>query len=270
MVNLVDGSDTITSFNFTIIHNSGTSIPQADFLSRCISPIEYSMPSQLVLPLFPRNTLLQLQSTMDWNSNELCHLIPRKIIGGIYYYLSTTCVPIIPAPTQKEILNWHCNLLHMGGSRLLRRLQQLVVWVGMKSHVTAAVASCDFCSCWRRKNGRAFDHGKLIPQSRGVTFSEIEIDILGPLALSREGDRFVVSVIDTFSKFLITWAIPSATSALVCSGLVTNVIFPYGIPMRVRSDRGTQFMSNEFDRCVHSSTSSTHPLHRTIPNRRDW
>ena len=234
--------DKLSSYSFTVEHAEGRNIPHADYLSRhpvfeC-SALEISR--DLVLPIFNQQELVRRQK----NLKEL--EVEWKRIGSIWHKYcgdDRGWIPVIDKPELKEVVSWHKSMSHFGETKLYNRLSDLVWWRGMRADIVQVVKSCDFCQKWRARSGRQMSHGKMQETLYSGVFRELQMDILGPVEDGLNGYRFIVSVVDMFSKFLVAWPMKKIESSGVVAQLVKNVLFKYGVPWIIRSDNGPQFVS---------------------------
>jgi transposase InsO family protein len=74
-------------------------------------------------------------------------------------------------------------------------------------------------------------------------FSHLHMDFMGPLTTSKEGFRYLFTIIDRSSRWLE--AIPSATmdTDTCVEALISNWVARFGHPAVITSDRGSQFTS---------------------------
>ena len=64
---------------------------------------------------------------------------------------------------------------------------------------------------------------------------------MGPFISGRKGERFILSVIDCFSRYLILIPIKDHSATTVSQTLYERVIGYFGCPRKILSDRGTEF-----------------------------
>ena len=74
----------------------------------------------------------------------------------------------------------------------------------------------------------------------------LNVDLIGPLAVSRNGYRYILTVIDVFSKFGVASPLTDKSAKTVARAFVNDVICPYGICKELTSDRGSEFVSEIF------------------------
>ncbi|GFX48773.1 transposon Tf2-8 polyprotein [Trichonephila clavipes] len=74
-------------------------------------------------------------------------------------------------------------------------------------------------------------------------FENLAIDIFGPLPESKDGKRWILIIEDCTTKWVELFALPNATAKECAITLIEEVLLRYGIPRRLISDNGTQFVS---------------------------
>ncbi|GFX17538.1 retrovirus-related Pol polyprotein from transposon 297 [Trichonephila clavipes] len=74
-------------------------------------------------------------------------------------------------------------------------------------------------------------------------FETLSIDLFGSLLESKDGKRWILIIEDCTTKWVELFALPNATSKECAITLIEEVLLRYGIPRRLISDNGTQFVS---------------------------
>ncbi|GBL98273.1 Retrovirus-related Pol polyprotein from transposon 412 [Araneus ventricosus] len=69
------------------------------------------------------------------------------------------------------------------------------------------------------------------------------LDILGPFPVTTKGNRYVLVLMEYFTKWKEAIPIPDQGASIVAEELVQTWISSYGVPMTLRSDQGTNFNS---------------------------
>ena len=118
---------------------------------------------------------------------------------------------------------------------------QLFSWKGMFQHVRDHIAACPTCAC--RKTPVDHKTGVLQPWSGSCEEPNdtIHVDIVGPLSATPQGNRWVLTVIDRYSKYPAAFPLKSTTAEVVCKVLFDGWITLFGIPRRIVTDQGPQF-----------------------------
>ena len=104
----------------------------------------------------------------------------------------------------------------------------------------------------------------------------IAIDIVGgkdSLPLTPRKHKYILSIIDCFTRYAIAVPFSDQSSAVVISALIGNYIRVYGTPRRILFDKGRIFKSSEFSyfynlfRICKIRTSAYHPQSNGICER---
>ena len=74
----------------------------------------------------------------------------------------------------------------------------------------------------------------------------VAIDVLGPLIKSQKGDKYVLVLVDCFTKCTEAYAIPNQEALATAEVLVNGFICRFGTPLQILSDQGTNFQSKLF------------------------
>ena len=71
----------------------------------------------------------------------------------------------------------------------------------------------------------------------------VSIDIVGPLPVDGRSNRFIVTIMDVYSRYLIAVPVKNHRAATVSRCLYESVVAYFGAPRSILSDRGTEFTS---------------------------
>ena len=72
------------------------------------------------------------------------------------------------------------------------------------------------------------------------------MDVAGPFPVSNAGNRYVIVVMDYFSKWPEVYAIPNQETNTITNVFVNNWVCLYGVPIERHSDQGRNFESAVF------------------------
>ena len=95
-------------------------------------------------------------------------------------------------------------------------------------------------------------------------FEKIAIDIVGPLPITEDGSRFILTMQDDLTKYSYAIPIPNH-EAMTVANEICKFITLFGIPKTILSDQGTDFMSNlikellKLFKTKHITSSPYHP-----------
>lgn len=124
---------------------------------------------------------------------------------------------------------------HLGVEKTLEKIKESFYWPAMKDYIQDYCRQCD--RCFSRKPNRQKNKAPLGSYLVGDPMERIAIDILGPLPLTKSGNRFILVITDTFTKWTEAIAIPNQDSQTVTKVFVENFVcrFWYSITTPLRS-----------------------------------
>ena len=70
------------------------------------------------------------------------------------------------------------------------------------------------------------------------------MDLVGPLPLSKNKNKYILTLFDHFSCFVVTVPIPDNSVKTVCSSIYTCWIALFGSPDSISTDDGSEFVNN--------------------------
>jgi IS30 family transposase len=135
---------------------------------------------------------------------------------------------------------------HLGVDIVFNKVRNLYYWPQMYDDIKDYIRSCD--SCQRR--GRKRNIEPLQPIPVGEPFSKIGIDIVGPLPLTENGNKYIVVATDYMTKWPEAKAIPQATAQQVANFIYEDIICRHGCPQLLLSDRGSHFRNQIIDKLM--------------------
>ena len=130
---------------------------------------------------------------------------------------------------------------HLGARKTEGQLQRRMYWPTWRTDTKLWVKWCRPCAQYHR--GAPPKQAELNPFPAGDVFETLSMDITGPHPRSRDGNEYILTVMDSFSKFAEAIPIRSHTAQVVARRLVDNVFSRYGVPIRLLSDQGPEFES---------------------------
>ncbi len=152
---------------------------------------------------------------------------------------------------------------HPGSQRTLSLLQARYWWPSMARDVSQYIRGCSVCAI--SKTPHHLPAGKLIPLPiPRRLWSHVGVDFVTDLPKS-EGYTCMLVAVDRFSKACKLIPLRGLPTALeTAEALFHNLLYTFGIPEDVVSDRGPQFVSHVWKAFL-SSSMSRQPLLRLSP-----
>ncbi|GFT20428.1 hypothetical protein TNCV_4964311 [Trichonephila clavipes] len=121
------------------------------------------------------------------------------------------------------------------------RIPERFFWGKVRADVEQWCKSCDACSA--RKGPKIRSRGKLHRYNVGAPFERIAFDIQGPLPRTASGNKYLLVVMDYFTKWPEVYPIPDQEAPTVAEAVVQHWISRYGVPLQLHSDQGRNFVS---------------------------
>ncbi|GBM39276.1 Transposon Ty3-I Gag-Pol polyprotein [Araneus ventricosus] len=152
---------------------------------------------------------------------------------------------------------------HFGVMKTLSKTRERFYWDRLRDDVEKWCRECHACGA--RKGPKTRTKGRLQRYNVGAPFERIALDILGPFPVTTKGNRYVLVLMDYFTKWPEAIPIPDQEASTVAEELVRSWISCYGVPMILHSDKGTNFNSALFtELCkllgiLKARTSALHP-----------
>jgi hypothetical protein len=140
-----------------------------------------------------------------------------------------------------------------------RIMNQRVVWSCISKDVTKWVKDCQACSRAKVTSQPAAAVQPIpVPQQR---FSHIHVDIVGPLPISKEGFRYLFTIINRSSRMLEAVPLTIIETETCRDTLISQWVARFGVPAHLTSDRGAQFTSELWASVIgmhHNTTTAYH------------
>lgn len=154
----------------------------------------------------------------------------------LYYQL------IVPRSLRTIVLdNVHSDVMsgHFGVQKTQEKLQKYAYWQGYKRDVETYVRRCVVCC--RYRHGPHMKQGKLQSAQGCTVWQKIHIDLTGPHVKSRNGFVYLLTVICSFTKYLVAVPLRDKTAKAVAKAIVRHVYLLYSAAELVVHDQGREF-----------------------------
>jgi hypothetical protein len=190
---------------------------------------------------------------------RLQHIAPDyKLIHGILHttatraekiFPSTRAFPdhrelvVIPAGMQQALMKYyHEQTGHFGNYKTYALITRKFYWKNCRSQTFRYCRECLVCQ------------SKKDPPFRTVTpirpwkiprrpFQHLSIDVMGPLPMSEDGNRFVIVIMDTLTRYCIAVATETITAEKTAQVIFEYVVCQFGSFEMLTSDNGSNFTS---------------------------
>lgn len=127
--------------------------------------------------------------------------------------------------------------------------------------VETYVKSCDQC----QRRGKPQGKNELHPIKVREPFYQVGIDYVGPLPVTKEGNRYIIVAMDYFTKWPEARPVKEANAKETAKFIYEEIICRHGSPQRILTDRGSHFNNQlirelmEKFKIKHGLSTSYHP-----------
>jgi len=160
----------------------------------------------------------------------------------------------------------------MGRDKTYDHVRDKYYFKNMPQYVEIWVKTCNSCQASKRAN---HDLRRVVPLGTiEATFVNdiVSIDLWEAGVISTSGMRYVLTVIDGFSKFVYAIPVRNKEAVTIAKALIERV-FIHGTPVRLHSDRGPEFVNQVLEEICKlynikkSTTTAYHPQGNAFAER---
>lgn len=178
--------------------------------------------------------MTEIKLYKNWTGPRLCILNDVKIIEN--------------KDDQKVILN-DFHLLptsgHAGIRRMYNNIKKYYFWSGLERDVIEFIKKCD--KCQRQKHTSHYVKEPLtVTTTANSAMEKIFLDVVGPLDRDDYNYLYILTIQCELSKYVEAYPMKTKSAEEVARNFVNHFILRFGIPARVATDRGTEFLSSVF------------------------
>ena len=148
---------------------------------------------------------------------------------------------VVPRSERRAMIRrFHDSLFagHLGISRTVFRLQTRVYWPGLRQDVRTYVVSCTVCIARKSPCPRRAPIGHV---AVGRRWERVAMDLLDMSITSAKGNRYVLVMVDCFSRWTEACPLSDKTAISVADAFFSNIVCRFGMPSVIHSDQGQEF-----------------------------
>jgi len=231
---LIRWSLKLQDLNMKIQYKPGKSHSNADAMSRWIAFV--SMADEVADAQNKDPELIGLIENVQY---------PYKLKKGRLHFQSRgSDLLVVPKDYRSLILfETHDGLLgaHLGIKRTEGKIMQKYYWPGIRENIRQYCKACEVCQTV--KNPQKPGRQPLRPIAVNGVFERIAMDVLGPLPLTHNSNKYILVIQEYLTKWPLAISLPSQDANIVAQALVEEVFLVYGTPKILLTDRGTNFTS---------------------------
>ncbi|GFU99635.1 protein NYNRIN [Trichonephila clavipes] len=151
---------------------------------------------------------------------------------------------VVPVQERERILQEYHDAPtagHYDVENTYKKISSRYYFQGMKKFISEYIKTCPECNRYKPTNQNPA--GLLRTPAYAQRFETLAIDLFGPLPETPTGKKWIFIVEDTSTKWVELFALAEATAENCAKTLIEEVLLRYGLPRRLISDNGPQFIS---------------------------
>jgi hypothetical protein len=169
---------------------------------------------------------------------------------GVLWYKGRICVPNVKELEAKILREAHESAysIHLGGNKMYHDLKATYWWYGMKRDVDEYIALCDTCQQVKAEHQQPVGllQSLQVPEWK---WEEIVMDFIVGLPRTQSGYDSIWVIMDRLTKVAHFIPIKTTYSGPQLAELyMSRIVCLHGVPMKIVSDRGTQFTLEFWER----------------------
>ena len=133
----------------------------------------------------------------------------------------------------------HQSLGHVGINKTVNFMKSRYFWPRMEDDIEIYLSKCETCCYTKLKN--PIDRAPLQSTLTGEPFERIALDITGPFRTTINGNRFILGIIDHFSKYASLIPLKNSEAKSVAKALLKEWISTFGAPIEIITDNERSF-----------------------------
>jgi hypothetical protein len=144
---------------------------------------------------------------------------------------------------QRNIINQVHNSTvgHFGVERTVKRLKELGHhWPYMRLHVRKFIHLCPVCEKMSERNILTVTRPFTVSNFRPM--EQLHVDVIGPVKLDAKEVKYVLVIIDSFTRFVELFPLVENTAKEIVECLIHH-FGRYGTPISIKSDGGSEFIN---------------------------
>ena len=264
----------LSELDFSVEHRAGAKIAHVDALSRCVGTIAQggTLDKEEVLREQAKDEFCLKQAPGTYGSRKEFFLDE----DGVLYRRRSKGEQqlIVPATLVPEVIRQNHDPVyaaHPGTKRTHDLIALHFWWPGMRKAITEYVRRCD--PCQKRKGNNEFVAPLGDVQAPTAPFQVTAMDITGPYKVTPRGNKYLLTFIDHFSKYVEAFPIADQTAETCGRVYATQIVARHGTGAQLITDQGRAFMSSFFQETCRvlgirrTRTTSYHPASNGVIER---
>ena len=142
---------------------------------------------------------------------------------------------------RKRLFEITHNAAHLGSRRTYQQLSTSYYWYGMRQDIIRWCRQCQHCA--KGKGPPLRPRGQLQKIPVGAPMDLVTMDILSGLPTADDGSRYLLVVVDAFTKWVEAYPLPDQEATTCITAVYNGMFSRFGLPRQLHSDQGRNFES---------------------------
>lgn len=186
--------------------------------------------------------------------------------GILYLHLAGTPRLLIPPTLMRQLFIHEAHTgrgaAHFGRQKTYDAVKDRFWWPEMRKDVQEYMDACEICAAI--KPPTITPRAPMQPMVFGRPMECVERDVVGPLPTTARGNKYILTMIDVFTKWVKATPIPDQQTRTIAEVFIKQWICRHGVPLTLHSDQGSNFSSELFTelcRLLRMNKTRTTPFH---------
>ena len=168
-----------------------------------------------VLQLYKVRKQLRLTDASTTNSTRLIYLLENEFDTN-----PRMRIVVPPLHRYQALLAVHIRQ-HWGVQRTTQQVKEHFFWPGWRADTAVFVTECPGCLHREKVNLKQVDPHNV----RAINVNEVIcVDLVGPITISSNKNKYILSIMDQFSRYVAAVPLPDKSAQSVVNALMTNWI----------------------------------------------
>jgi hypothetical protein len=131
------------------------------------------------------------------------------------------------------------TMAHQSAETIYQHISKRYIWETMRRDIREYTRTCYEC---QMRGTPKMNNPKISIPPKDI-FERWGIDIVGPLPLSSQRNKYIIVAVDYFTRWPEAKAVKTANAITVADFIYDEIICRFGAPKIIQSDQGTHFVN---------------------------
>ena len=148
---------------------------------------------------------------------------------------------MVPKSLEEKLIHFFHLPLHVSPKRMFKEMKSKFIFPKMYVKITEYVNECETCVAY--KPDLSFKPSKSVTSTLPHPWQSVQSDIKGPLGLTLDGNRYIITFICELTRFSILRPLKSKEATSIIS-VISDIIGEYGPMLSLQTDNGAEYTNN--------------------------